>query len=178
MITTEDEVYALEMTGSHYRPEKYLKNYLFSKEILLDIFCSEEMVFCFEDYYYDDINLDMIQKYQPHINISEFTILWNDLDEIRIAELFSEYIIKNPVNSTYKYNIIEKYIKKYQDNKFDMNILLNDYKNMLIKNKFIKKYNLCDENEINNIINRKTAIKKAHLILENIPNKYSSILPL
>jgi hypothetical protein len=178
MITTIDEVYALHITGSHYRPEKYLKNYLFSKEILLDVFCSEDMVFCFEDYYYDDINLDMIQKYQPHINIPEFTILWNDLDEIRIAELFSNFIIQNPKKYTYKYNIIEKYLNKYQDSNFDINILLNDYKNMLLKNKFIKKYNLFNENEINNIINIDDASKIARIILENIPSIYTSILPL
>ncbi len=178
MITTSEEVYALNVGGSHYKPEKYLKNYLFSKEILLDIFCSEDMVFCYEDYYYDDICLDIIHKYQSHIDISEFKVLWNDLDEIRIAELFSEYIIKNPTNLTYQYNIIDKYIKNYEDSKFDMNILLNNYKNMLMKNKFIKKYNLCSEDEVNNIKNRDIAIKKAKLILENIPEKYSSILPL
>lgn len=182
MITTEDEVYKLSVSGSHYRPEKYLKNYTFSKEILLDIFCSEEMIFCYEDYYYDDITINMIKTLQPHINISEFKILWNDLDEIRIAELFSDYIINIPVRSTYKYNLIDDYICNYDKYMFDFksnfDSILVDYKSMLKKNKFINKFSLCSDDELESIIDKNTLIKKAKFILEKIPKKYSSILPL
>ncbi len=165
MITTEEEIDKLYVGGSHYNPESYLKNHIFSKEILLDVFCSEAMVYCYEDYYYDDISINMIEKYQPHIDIFEFKQLWNDLDEIRIAELFSDYIINKPTCSLYKYNLIEEYILNNNYNKISI-IYIDTMKN----NRFIQKYMLYNES--------KNIIDNAKYILDNIPNKYSSILPL
>lgn len=61
MISSAEEVYAIPRIGHHPRPKEYLQNYLFTKKVLIDVFCSEDMVFCFEDYYYHDIDLSMIQ---------------------------------------------------------------------------------------------------------------------
>ncbi len=165
IITTKEEVYNLNINGSHYKPYKYIENYLFSKEILLDVFCCEDLVYCYEDYYYDDIDINMIKNHQPHIDINEFINLWNDLDEIRTAELYSKFILENPKAGLYFYELIRPYSQK-----LDYNELCDNFNVMLKKNKFIKKYNL------NNLDG--TIIEKSTEILKAIPEKYSSILPL
>jgi len=176
MITTKEEVYSIKGLGSHYHPERYLKKYKFSKEILLDIFCSEDLVYCFEDYYYDDITLKMIQELQPHIDIEEFEILWTDLDEIRTIELFCDIIISEPkLNiSHYKYNLVSNYIDKYDLNNYYEKLLI-DFNKLLETNKFSLKYNL----DLNlPIITKEQAKEIAAKIIKLIPLNYSSILPL
>jgi hypothetical protein len=161
MITNYNDIYNL-IKGTRYRPKKYLEKYKFSQEILLDLFCSEAFICSFEDYYYDDISLDMIYETQPHIDKTKFKILWNELNKIREVELFCDFIIKdNPNFLTYNYNLIEKYTTKHLHNiKYDE--LVNDFIYILKKNKFIEKY--CD----NYIINTKSIKEIAQIILNNL----------
>ena len=179
MITTKEEVYNINSIVSHYHPKIYLSKYKFSKEILLNIFCSEDLVFCYEDYYYDDISLSMIEEFQTHIDINEFEILWDDLDEIRTIELFCDLIIKKDI-STYKYNLINKYIKKYGNNNnfnFIFNKIIEDFNYLLKTNKFAIKFNLDKfQIELNDTTSEITL--KVKKILEFIPLSYISILPL
>jgi hypothetical protein len=179
MITSYDDTYNLVNT-SRYRPLKYLKKYMFSQEILLDLFCSEAFVYSYEDYYYDDISLDMIYKTQPHIDKQKFEILWNDLNEIRKIELLCDFIIKdNPNFITYNYNLIEIYTIKHLYN-IKYNELTNDFLYIFQNNKFTQKY--CYNYKIN-IQNIKTTAKeildKLYILVDddNI-TKYSKILPL
>lgn len=176
MITTKEEVYNIKGLCSHYRPEKYLAKYKFSKEILLDVFCSEDLVYCFEDYYYDDISLPMIQQLQSHIDISEFENLWSDLDEIRTIELFCDIILTEPkLNlSTYKYNLISNYLDRYDYGNY-YNELLKDLNKLLESNKFALKYNF---NTYLPIMTKIQAREIATSIIKLIPSSYSSILPL
>ena len=89
-IKSEEEFDRLNDYSCRYRPMRYLSKYHFSIEALLDIFCSDSEVGCYEDYYYNDFDLDMVVQTQPHINIPSFKELWADLDEIRTAELISK----------------------------------------------------------------------------------------
>ena len=151
------------------RPIDYLSKYLFSKEILLDIFCSEELVYCYEDYYYYDIDLSMIEKYQPHIDIEEFEQLWHDLDEVRTAILYCRFIVNKPITGLYRYDIITKY-----SDSLDPTELLNNFGVMLEENRYIQKYHsdIILSNQTDDIF------EKATLILSRKPQCYSSILPL
>ncbi len=173
MITTIEDIDKINIKQTHYHPESYLKKYIFSKEILLDVFCSEYMIYCYEDYYYNDISINMIEKYQPHIDIVEFNKLWDDLDEIRIAELFSDYIINYPIKSLYKYNLIDKYIL---NNNFDDITII--YINTMKNNKFVQKHISYNNIYLSKFDNSNNLISYANHILKHIPEKYSSILPL
>lgn len=181
MITTKEEINNIPSFSSHYKPHSYLSKYKFSKEILLDIFCSEYMVYCFEDYYYDDITLNMIEEYQPHIDIEEFVELWYDLDSIREIELYCDLIIetiekKSIKNiSSWKYNLIEDYIKKIKIDNIYIT-LLDNFIFLLENNKYILIKNLYNKDE--KIDTEELLIKKAYALLKTIPCKYSSILPL
>jgi hypothetical protein len=138
------------------------------------------MIFCYEDYYYDDITLLMIEELQPHIDIEEFSELWNDLDEIRTLELFSDIILNMPnFNvSSYKYNLIDNYVNKYRKHNYPYtNELLKDFNELLKINKFSKKY-INFNKQIDEIITIEEATNIAKQILEFIPSNYSSILPL
>lgn len=162
IIKTKDDVYKLNICTGHYRPELYLKNYLFTQEILLDVFCSDELVYCYEDYYYNDISIDMIKKYQPHIDSNEFLNLWLDLDEIRIAELYAKFIVEKPTAGLYFYDLIKIYSKN-----LDYKELVNNFDKMIQENRFIKQ----DLSEFE-------VMDKAKYILNMIPDQYSKILPL
>lgn len=172
MITSEEEFDQLNIQGYYYRPEQYLSKYLFTQEILLDVFCSESLVCTFEDDYYNDINIDMIIEYQPHINSEEFLMLWKDLDEILVVEQFCRYILNHPnyvVN--HLYNSISEMIKIKDINQFIKKMLI-----ILETNKFIIKYNLNDKlQNITGISEMKIVVNE---ILAFFPKKYSSILPL
>jgi hypothetical protein len=171
MITTKEELDNIKVSGSHYKPEKYLANYLFSQEILLNYFCTDYFVYCYEDYYYNDISIDMIMKYQPHINESKFIKLWNNLNIIREIELFCNLVlllVKNKKKlfeiSTYFYVLIEDL--------YSEDTIINDFNNVLKTNKFIKYYNLY----ISPINTEELAIQKAEEILKFIPSEYTNIL--
>ncbi len=178
MLTTEEEINNIPSFSSHYKPHLYLSKYKFSKEILLDIFCSEYMVYCYEDYYYDDITLDMIEEYQPHIDIHEFALLWNDLDEIREIELYCYFVIeileKNKTKrdiSEWKYNLI------YNDYIKNNNNLIETFIEIMEINKYIKIKKLYDI-EYDKINNNDKLLIKVKDILKNIPKRYSEIIPL
>ena len=179
MITDKNEVYKLDCCRGHYHPERYLKSYKFSQEVLLDVFCSEDLVFCYEDYYYDDICMDMIKEFQPHINPDEFLKLWLDLDAIRKVELFCTLIInvedKKHISS-YHYNLIDGYINKYIKSMYNTKEIIEDFTQLLKTNKFSIKFNLFDPNE--NLNNWDLVYNKAKQILKLIPDPYSSALPL
>ena len=181
IISTIEEVDNLDqnLSGYYYRPKIYLSKYLFTKEILLDVFCSEYLVSTFEDDYYNDLNIDMIVKYQPHINKREFLALWKDLDEILVVKQFCNFIINYP-NYVVRhfYNSISEYIN-YQGN---INKFIEIILHILKKNKYIIKYPPIDKiiyigdlNQNNDIDEIK---KLARDILSQIPSRYSSIIPL
>lgn len=184
IISTEEEVETLECTGCYYRPRIYLSRNLFTKEILLDVFCSEKLVYTCEDDWYNDLSIDMIEELQTHINIEEFIILWKDLDEILEVEQFCKYILNYPKYVVvHFYNQINDYIRIP-----DITVFVEKMLIVLKGNKFIQKYNLHEMlneiDEINkyNILNDDNNYDKlkgcaGHLLL-TIPKKYSSILPL
>ncbi len=183
-ISTIEEFNKLPIRG-HYNPEKYLSKYKFSQNMLLNIFCTDKMHFCFEDYYYDDFNLNMVKKYQPHINVNEFKKLWNEIDIIREAELHSLLIIElfeenYSVSAirTWTYELIENYILKIKkhDNNNIFDVIKPDYKKLLKNNKFIQSKKLYDQYE--KIETREELIQKAKQIIKAIPDDYTSILPL
>jgi len=184
MISSEEEVDKLPDTGCYYRPRIYLSRHLFTKEILLDIFCSDKLVYTCEDDWYNDLCVDMIQEFQPHINIEEFRILWKDLDEILEVEQFCKYILNYPKYVViHFYNQIHEYIKIP-----DITVFIEKMICALKLNKYIKKYTLypilkqIDEINKNNILNDANnygEIKAlAEDLLATIPKKYSTILPL
>jgi len=141
MIITEEEVEQLNLQGYYYRPKQYLSKYLFSQDILLDVFCSESLVCTFEDDYYNDLSIDMIEKYQTHINKEEFLLLWKDLDEILVVEQFCRYILNYPKYVVHHfYNSISEFLKIKDINQFIAKLLI-----VLKTNKFIIKYDLYDK---------------------------------
>jgi hypothetical protein len=174
MITDEDAVFELKDMGYHYNPKNYLSKYLFSKEVLLNIFCSEELVSTYEDYYNDDIDLEMIQKYQPHIDIVEFRILWNHLNEIRKAEYFCYFVKQYPrLDISYRYNIIEYIIQDYKRDT-PINKIIDDFKTHLLKNTYIQKYYSLEK--IKKVVDLETMKQVANEIISGLPNRYSDIL--
>ena len=183
MITTKEEVYGLNYNRGHYRPERYLRSHLFSKEILLDLFCSEDLVFCYEDYWNDDICMDMIKKYQPHIEPDEFLKLWLELDEIREIELFCTLIINiaNRENiSSYQYNLIEEYVDKYKKSGYVLKEIIKDFSELINSNRFASKFNLPEQ--FSGLVSNSKSLEElathAKSILQFIPDPYSSALPL
>lgn len=179
MITDKEQVYKLECCRGHHHPERYLKSYKFSQEVLLDVFCSEDLVFCYEDYYYDDICMDMIKEFQPHIDPDDFLKLWLDLDEIRIIELFCKLILnvnKKSYICEYKYNLIDDYISKYKKSNYNHTEIIADFVQLLQANKFSVNFNLYNSND--NLNEWDLVVEKAKQILNQIPDSYSSVLPL
>ena len=187
IISTEEEIDRLPDTGCYYRPRIYLSKYHFTKEILLDVFCSESLVCTYEDDWYNDLDIKMIEEYQPHINIDEFRVLWKDLDEILEVQQFCNFILNYPKYVVvHNYNKISQYI-----NIPDITIFIEKILPALNDNKYIKKYNLDKNLEIISVINKKnienlsndldyiTDLKvEVFKILLTIPKKYSTILPL
>lgn len=49
MISTIKQFDELSTKSGHYRPEHYLSRYKFSLSILLDVFATDYMVYCYED---------------------------------------------------------------------------------------------------------------------------------
>ena len=190
MITTEEEFNKLPSLSSHYKPEKYLVRYKFSQDILLDFFCSEYMVWCYEDYYYDDISIDMITYYQPHIDRKVFLDLWNDLDLIREVELYSKLIIEILANNK---SIVER-VNHYDYASISDTVVVITKREQLVKkyiklletNTYARKYNLLQtyfsnydyQNYKNTNEDNIFIVTKAKEILTNIPHRYSQILPL
>lgn len=187
IISTEEEVDKLPDTGCYYRPRLYMSRYLFTKEILLDVFCSEKLVSTCEDDWYNDLSIEMIRTHQPHIDIIEFTQLWKDLDEILEVEQFCRFILNYPKYVVvFNYNRISEYIKNP-----DITVFIEKILSVLNENKYVKKFNL-DKNihtisEINkkyieNLVNDTEYIADLKVevikILLTIPKKYSTILPL
>lgn len=172
MITTKEELNNIKMSGYHYHPKNYLSKYLFSQEILLECFCTDHFVFCFEDYYYNDISMDMITKYQHHIDENIFIDMWNILDVIRTAELFSDLIIKLFKNNI-KINQISTYFYELIEDQYTYCTLIKDFDKMLQTNRFIQYYQLYDSP----IITENMAIQKAESILKLISdNDYITII--
>ena len=50
MISTIEQFDKLPTKSGHYRPEYYLSRYKFSLQILLDVFATDYMVYCYEDW--------------------------------------------------------------------------------------------------------------------------------
>lgn len=177
------------MKLSRYNPKQYLMKYNYSQNILLDIFCTDYMIWCFEDYYSNDFNLDMITKYQLHINIDEFKILLFDLSQVlelvKRSELILELIEKNKSMqsmSSWVYEEISDYwnelynIYTNSNEKF-FDIVIRDYIDLLAKNKcsIVKKF----YNPYLIPMSKQDIIMKAKHILDTLPKiEYSIILPL
>lgn len=176
MIIDENQVHDLKDMGCHYNPKLYLSKYHFSKEVLLNVFCSEGMVWTCEDYYGDDIDMQMIHQYQPHIDIDEFRILWNDLDEVRRAEYHCHYVKDYPrLKSDYHYNIIDCIIQFYTPST-QVEQIISDFKMSMKVNRYIQLYYSIEK--IDTIVDLRSMKKIADEILEGIPAHYSDILPL
>jgi hypothetical protein len=183
-IKSEEEFDELNICSGRYRPMQYLSKYHFSIEALLDIFCSDSEVGCYEDYYYNDFSLYMVEETQPHIDIPSFKELWADLDEIRTAELVSQVAIE-----LFEKNVSNRYIRKWPNelianfvdkiNGLERDLVyptfLSDYKNLIATNKFVEYYNLALNPELDS---PETIVTQAKKILNAIPNPYSSALPL
>lgn len=187
IISTEEEIDKLPSTGCYYRPRMYLSKYLFTKEILLDIFCSERLVCTFEDDWYNDLNVEMIKEYQPHIDIEEFTQLWKDLDEILEVEQICHFILNYPKYVVvHNYNQISEYIKIPDITSFVEKIIpvlnYNKYIKKMDLDKTIEKIDELNKNYISHIIDDIDYVSglktEAMRILLKIPKKYSTILPL
>ncbi len=171
--------------SGHYRPEWYLSKYKFTKEVLLDVFCTDYNHWCYEDYYYDDICLDMIAQLQPDINIEEFAIAWKQLNIILEAEFMSRLVLdlykeNKPIStiSDYKYDMISKYFSQIKKiNQTDLFAqIIKDYIQMCKINKYISKLNLpVGANQINT---RDELIQVAQYVISTVPETYSSLLPL
>lgn len=82
MISTIEQFDKLPTKSGHHRPEYYLSRYKFSLQILLDVFATDYMVYCCEDWYYNDFTPKMVAEYQHHIDISQFVQLYNELQII------------------------------------------------------------------------------------------------
>lgn len=95
--------------------------------------------------------------------------------EIRSIELLCEYIIELPSYVSYKYDLIKENLTKIIANKSDITVIINDFIILLSANKFIKKFNLYNNEKINN---KEQLVTKAKEILSHVPQKYSSVLPL
>ncbi len=185
IISSIEQFANLPHKSGHYRPEWYLSKYKFTKEVLLNVFCTDYNHWCYEDYYYDDICLDMIAQYQPDIDIKEFANLWKQLDIILEAEFMSRLIIDLFENkklivsiSDYKYDMISGYFAQLKkSNPSDLfPQLLNDYIQMCKSNKYINKLKLpiganqistCDE-----------LVQVAQYVVSTVPETYSSLLPI
>ncbi len=184
-ISSEEEFYKLvNICSGHFRPIRYLSKYSFSVQALLDIFCSDSQVYCYEDYYYNDFDLDMVAQTQPHIDIPSFTELWDNLDEIRRVELTSEIALElfekkvsNKSISKWSNELIGGFVNKIigldQQNVYP--IFLLEYKNLLDTNKFVNLHNLKLLFELDS---PDLIITQAKKILDSIPKPYSSALPL
>ncbi len=186
----EFENICLKNSSGHYHPEKYLKKYDFSPNILLDVFCTDYMVWCYEDYYYNDFSLDMVIEFQPHVNIDEFKIMVRDLDSIfelvKRSELILELFYKNKSIqniTSYCYESIDNYynylvnLNKTANKEFD-SIVIRDYIDLLKTNKCSvskKFYNQSSDF----LISKEDVVKKAQEILNILPDdEYSLIIPL
>ena len=181
--------------SGHYNPEKFLKKYIYSVNILLDVFYTDYMIWCYEDYYYNDFCLSMISQYQPHINIDEFIILTQDLDSVLELLKRSKLVLELFYNSKsiqtisrWKYEIIEDYCdylikindendENDENNENYNNTIIIDYVNLLMTNKccIVKKFYSLNEK----IVSKEDVITKAKQIINILSNiEYSSILPL
>lgn len=193
MITNFDELDNIcqndNSLGRHYKPKNYLTKYKFSINMMLDAFCTDYLVYTYEDYYYDDFNENMVKEYQPHINYGEFIILKKDLDSIieleKRSELLIEIIEKNIEPSSiisWKYEKIDDYLcdlfVKIKDKSSELNnILITDYIDLLKKNKYSIVKKCYSEEE--SLLTTESIIKKAREIIKSFPSyEYSSILPL
>ncbi len=183
-INSQEEFDSLNIYSGRYRPMRYLSKYNFSVQALLDIFCSDSQVCCYEDYYYNDFDLDMVRQTQPHIDIPSFKELWADLNEIRTAELVSQVSIE-----LFEKGILNKSIKSWPNelisdfvdkiNELDRDLVfptfLSEYKNLISTNKFVQYHNLTLNLELDS---QETIVAQAKKILNSIPNPYSSAIPL
>lgn len=189
MITTIEQFDKLPTKSGHYRPEYYLSRYKFSLSILLDVFATDYMVYCYEDWYYNDFTPKMVAEYQPHIDISQFTKLYNELQIILRLEKHSRFVIdileKKPnliILSEWNYEPIEKYVKDikelYNIEKTELEKrVITDYIQILETNDYskLKKLYIPDEP----LDTPELVISKAYQVLKSIPYpNYSSILPL
>jgi hypothetical protein len=184
-----EDICVKNTSSIHYHPESYLMKYNFSINILLDVFCTDYMEWSFEDNYYNDFCLDMVIKYQPHIDIDKYKNLLKDLNDVfelvKRSELVLEFFNKNKqMNriSCWKYDFIDEYYKYLEqmnnDNREKIDdIIINDYINLLQTNKYclIKKLYNSDEK----IISKEELIIKVKQIFNDLPKyEYSSILPI
>jgi hypothetical protein len=183
-IKSGEEFDSLNICSRHYRPMRYLSKYYFSIEALLDIFCSDSEVCCYEDYYYNDFCLDMVRQTQPHIDIQSLDLLWADLDEIREVELISkvgldlfEKNISNKCIRSWPNELIGDFVDKINVLEQDLVFptFLSDYKKLIETNKFVQCYSLALNSEIDS---PNTVVTQAKKILNAIPKPYSSALPL
>ncbi len=184
-ISSEEEFYKLvNICSGHFRPIRYLSKYSFSVQALLDIFCSDSQVCCYEDYYYNDFDLDMVAQTQSHIDVPNLKVLWDDLDEIRRVELTSEIALElfekkvsNKSISKWSNELIGGFVDKIigLDQQMVYPIFLSEYKNLLETNKFVNSHNLKVLFELNS---PDSIIAQAKKILDSIPKPYSSALPL
>lgn len=187
MISTIEQFDKLPTKSGRYRPEYYLSRYKFSLPILLDVFATDYMVYCYEDWYYNDFIPGMVAEYQPHIDIVRFVQLYNELQIILRLEKHSRFVIdileKKPnliILSEWNYEPIEKYVedikKLYGIEKTELEKrIITDYIQILETNNYSKLKKLYIPDEILNT--PELVICKANLVLKSIPYpNYSSIL--
>lgn len=183
-INSKEEFDQLDDYSSHFRPMRYLSKYHFSIQALLDIFCSDSQVFCYEDYYYNDFDLDMVEQTQPHIDIPIFKALWDDLDEIRRVELasdialdlFEKKVSNRSINKWSReliYELVDKISGLDKDSVFP--VFVCEYKSLISTNKFVVAHSLKIQDELDT---PDSIITQAKQILNSIPRSYSSALPL
>lgn len=171
----------------HHRPEWYLSKYKFTECVLLDVFCTDYNHWCYEDYYYDNFSLWMVKKYQPEIDIVNFTIMWKQLNIILEAEFMSRLVIElcaenKPIDliSHYRYSMIGSYFtqikKSCRANLFGQ--LNEDYVHILKTNKYIKKLNLGNLSSSTDIKTCEELVCVAQYVISTIPETYSLLLPI
>jgi len=185
IISSIEQFASLPHKSGHYRPEWYLSKYKFTKEVLLDVFCTDYNHWCYEDYYYDDFAIWMVEKYQPDIDIGEFKNMWAQLDIILQAEFMSRLVLELYVEnksissiSDYRYDMISSYFAQIKKiNQADLFAqITKDYIQMCKTNKYISKLNLSIG--VEQISTREELIQIAQYVVSTIPETYSLLLPI
>lgn len=174
------------LIGSHYNPKKILSKYKFSLNMLLNIFASNYLIYSYEDYYYNNFNLEMIKKYQSHIDIDEYERMKKKLNDIleleKRSEFLTEIIEKNidsiSLISTWKYDIISDYLEKLENIKNEkfIDIIIQDYVNLLFSNNFSITNNFFENLDIFNLTKYDLLLKSKEIIKFIESPKYSKFL--
>lgn len=174
MICDHEEAMNITIPGYYYRPIQYLSKHLFSEAVLLDVFCTGYFIASSEDNYYDDLDMNMIAKYQPHIDTDRFLHLWQDLKQVLQLELVAEYLHGGHYLNTivsYRFSVIHQTMGIQNTG---VNKALSFFNKLLSENKYSIKMGW-NKKIVESIGD---AVVLSHQILASSPEKYSTILPL